>query len=145
MDVSSNPIVELDENTCWERLSTRSVGRIVTNVGGVVDIAPVNYVVDGRSIVFRTASGSKLAGLTVNSSVVFEADEFDLAGGWSVVVHGDARALELEAEIAEAERLPLRPYIPTLKPTFVRIAAQSVTGREFEFGPETRREDVQDG
>ena len=67
MDVSSNPIVELDENTCWERLSTRSVGRIVTNVGGVVDIAPVNFVVDGRSIVFRTASGSKLAGLTVNT------------------------------------------------------------------------------
>lgn len=145
MNESSNAVTHLSEDECWERLATRSVGRLATSVGGALDIVPVNYVVDGRSIVFRTAPGSKLVELTINDSVAFETDAVGEEDGWSVVVHGSARALETEAEQLAAEELPLRPFIPTLKPTFVRIDAQSVTGRGFVFGEEPRREDVQDG
>lgn len=145
METSANPVTVLSEDDCWERLATQQVGRLVTHVGGLVDIVPINFVVDGRSLVFRTAAGSKLAGLTVNSDVAFEVDRFDDEGGWSVVVRGAARALEHEDEVSAAEALPLRPFVPTLKPTFVRIEVSAISGRAFEFGEEPRREDAQEG
>lgn len=145
MDATEASLVVFDEDTCWERLKTRPVGRLVTRVEDAVDIVPINYVVDGDSIVFRTAAGSKLAALAINSSVVFETDEFDDERGWSVVLHGRAKALELEDEVAAAEQLPLKPFVATLKPTFVRVTAESLTGRSYKFGPEPRREDVQEG
>ena len=135
----------LDEGECWARLATEQVGRLVTRVGEVVDIVPINYVVDGHSIVFRTAAGSKLAGVLVNEAVVFEVDLFDLEQGWSVVLHGSAQVLETDAEIAAVEALPLRPLVPTLKPTFVRVRPESLSGRAYRFGPEQRAEDLQEG
>jgi nitroimidazol reductase NimA-like FMN-containing flavoprotein (pyridoxamine 5'-phosphate oxidase superfamily) len=135
----------LSENECWARLGTQEVGRLVTSVGEVIDVVPINFVLDGRSLVFRTAAGSKLVELTINSSVLFEVDEVGETEGWSVVARGTARALEQEDEVLAAERLPLRPFVSTLKPTFVRIDIESLTGRAYEFGPEPRREDQQEG
>jgi len=135
----------LSENECWVRLGTQEVGRLVTSVGEVIDVVPINFVLDGRSLVFRTAAGSKLVELTINSSVLFEVDEVGETEGWSVVARGTARALEQEDEVLAAERLPLRPFVSTLKPTFVRIDIESLTGRAYEFGPEPRREDQQEG
>lgn len=145
MNSNAAPMTVLDEDACWERLAAQQVGRLVTHVGDVVDIVPINFVVDGRGIVFRTAAGNKLAGLSINGDVVFEVDEFDGDAGWSVVLRGEARVLSNEDEVAAAEALPLRPFVATLKPTFVRVEATSVSGRAFEFGPEPRREDVQEG
>ncbi|RGE16838.1 pyridoxamine 5'-phosphate oxidase family protein [Leucobacter sp. wl10] len=145
MGISEKSIVELSESECWARLGTQRVGRLVTSVGEVIDVVPINFVVDGKSVVFRTAAGSKLVELTINSSVLFEVDEFDESEGWSVVVRGDARAIESETEIASVEKLPLTPFVSTLKPTFVRVEVEGLTGRAFEFGPEPRREDQQEG
>ncbi|QIK64103.1 pyridoxamine 5'-phosphate oxidase family protein [Leucobacter viscericola] len=136
MNPSSGPITVLSDTECWEHLATQRVGRLVTSVGDVVDIVPINFVVDGDTVVFRTAPGSKLSELTVNSSVVFEVDSFGETSGWSVVLRGRARALETEAEIAAAELLPLKPFVPTVKRVFVRIEATAVTGRSFVFGSE---------
>ncbi|MFV0433324.1 MAG: pyridoxamine 5'-phosphate oxidase family protein [Leucobacter sp.] len=145
MSSNENPVRILDEQECWERLASQQIGRLVTRVGDVVDIVPINFVADGRSIVFRTAAGDKLAELTINPAVVFEVDSYDATSGWSVVLHGHAKALEKEADVAAAEALPLRPFVPTLKPTFVRVNVDSLSGRTFQFGEETRREDVQNG
>lgn len=145
MEHSNDPVQYLSEDECWDRLAGEKLGRLVTRVDEVVDIAPINFVVDGRSLVFRTAAGRKLSELTINSSVLFEVDRFDAESGWSVIVRGHARAVEAEAEVLHAERLPLRPFIPTLKPVFVRITPDSLSGRAFEFAPEPRREDQQEG
>ena len=145
MEHSENPVMVLSEDDSWELVAGVSMGRLVTRVGDVVDVVPINFVVDGGTLVFRTAPGAKLAGLTVNHSVVFEVDSFDEVGGWSVVLRGTAHALETEAEVAAAEALPLRPWVPTLKTVFVRIDVESVSGRQFRFGEEPRREDVQEG
>lgn len=145
MESRAESVVVLTPEESWALAAGASVGRLVTRVGDVIDIAPVNYVVDEGTLVFRTAAGSKLSGLTVNSAVVFQIDSFDSQTGWSLVFHGQAHALESESEIQRAEALPLQPLIPTLKPTFVRIAVDTVTGRTFRFGEELRREDVQRG
>ena len=143
MDDIENPVTEFDEAECWNRLATQDVGRIVTHVGDVIDIFPVNYVVEGASIVLRTAEGTKLVELVITEEVLFEADAHSNAEAWSVVLRGTARRLETEAEIADAERLPLRPYLPTVKRIFVRIEPGSVSGRGFQVGPEPDRNGVQ--
>lgn len=145
MDRNEEPVIVLSAEECWKLLGLETVGRLVTHVGDVVDIVPLNFVVDGESLVFRTAAGSKLSGLTINSSVALEVDRFTVERGWSVVVHGRAEVLTSDVDIEAAEALPLTPLVSTVKPTFVRIHADSVRGRRFRFGPEPRAADVQEG
>jgi hypothetical protein len=43
------------------------------------------------------------------------------------------------AEIEEANELPLRPLVPTLKYIYVEVTPTEVTGRRFHLGPEPER------
>lgn len=134
-----NPITPLSTDECWDLLPTSDLGRLAVSVGGAPDIFPVNYVVDGRSLLFRTAEGTKLLELTINSTVAFEADGWDDDTAWSVVARGNARVLELQDEIFRADTLPLRPWTPTLKYRYVRITPDVVTGRRIIRGEEPDR------
>lgn len=109
----------------------------------MLDIFPVNYVVDGESVLFRTAQGSKLFELTVNDEVLFEVDDHTDAEAWSVIVRGRAHPLDRSADVERADGLGLKPWIPTLKYTYVRVEATSISGRAFERGPEPDRYGVQ--
>lgn len=143
MDDTTGPVTVLSSEQCWERLRGQQLGRLVTHVGGVLDIFPVNFVVDDESLVFRTAQGSKLFELTVNDEVLFEVDDHTDADAWSVVVRGRARTLETSAEVERADALALAPWIPTLKYTYVRIEPTSLSGRAFVRGPEPDRYGIQ--
>jgi uncharacterized protein len=138
-----DPVVALTDEQCWERLRSQELGRLVTHVGDVLDIFPVNFVVDGETLLFRTAQGSKLFELTVNDEVLFEVDDHTDTDAWSVIVRGRAHALDDSAEVERADGLGLRPWIPTLKYTYVRIEAVSVSGRAFERSPEPDRYGIQ--
>lgn len=144
MDESGETVHRLTEEECWERLQQQELGRLVTHVGDVLDIFPVNYVVDGESLLFRTAEGSKLVELTVSSEVLFEVDDHTEADAWSVVVRGRAHPLETSAEVERADTLALKPWIPTLKYVYVRIDPTSLSGRSFERGPEPERYGIHD-
>ena len=98
-------------------------------------IRRVTRTVEG-GILMRTAEGTKLFGVTVNNRVAFEVDDYGANDGWSVVLKGTARALETEAEIAEAEASSLVPWIPTVKRNFIRIDVDEISGRRVTFGPE---------
>lgn len=136
VNATSVPVQVLSEEDCWNALLSASLGRLAVAVGGSPDIFPVNFVAADRRLLFRTASGTKLIELTVNNRVAFETDGVGRDDAWSVIVHGTARALETQREIDEAEALPLRPLIPTVKPVFVEIVPESITGRRFTLGPE---------
>lgn len=144
MDQSSDAVVPLAEQQCWDRLAEQQLGRLVTRVGDVMDIYPVNYIVDGESIVFRTAEGSKLTEVTINDEVLFEADEYTDTDAWSVVARGHAARLATAEEVAAADRLPLKPWIPTIKYNYVRVTATSLSGRDFRRGEEPDRYGVQE-
>lgn len=143
MSENVSPVMALDDGQCWQLLGTQQLGRLVTRVGDVLDIFPVNYVVDGATLVFRTAEGSKLFEITVNDEVLFEVDDYADANAWSVVVRGHARKLATSAEVEAADRLPLTPWIPTLKYNYVRIEPTALSGRAFDRGPEPDRYGVQ--
>jgi nitroimidazol reductase NimA-like FMN-containing flavoprotein (pyridoxamine 5'-phosphate oxidase superfamily) len=133
------PVRELDREECSELLKQGVLGRLATAVGGEADIFPVNYYSDGRSILIRTAPGTKLLELTVHETVAFETDGHTDDEAWSVVAHGRARELQHEQEIEDAERTPLQPWIPTLKYRFVHIDIDRMTGRRFLRRPEPDR------
>jgi nitroimidazol reductase NimA-like FMN-containing flavoprotein (pyridoxamine 5'-phosphate oxidase superfamily) len=134
------PISILSETESWNLLSSVSLGRLVTSVDGEPAIFPVNFVVQRRTVLFRTAEGTKLVSAAINNRVLFEADDHGAIEGWSVIVKGDARILHTDEEIAEAERAQLLPWTATVKQHYVRIRPLSITGRRFAFGSEPDRE-----
>ncbi|QGF24917.1 pyridoxamine 5'-phosphate oxidase family protein [Raineyella fluvialis] len=134
--VENDAITVLSDEESWELLAQQPIGRLATTIGDDIEMFPVNYVLDGQTVVFRTAQGSKLFELTVNSRVAFEVDSYEDEGGWSIVVHGDAEVLQDVNEIAAVEQLPLRPWVATIKTTYVRIRPHYVSGRRFRFGEE---------
>jgi nitroimidazol reductase NimA-like FMN-containing flavoprotein (pyridoxamine 5'-phosphate oxidase superfamily) len=123
----------LDEEQCWELLSTVEVGRLAVAAAGDVDIYPVNFVIDGRELVFRTAEGTKLVEVVMSGRVAFETDGYDPERGraWSVVVKGLAHDLDRFAEIYHAQDLPLFPWNASPKERFVKIIPSRITGRRF--------------
>jgi nitroimidazol reductase NimA-like FMN-containing flavoprotein (pyridoxamine 5'-phosphate oxidase superfamily) len=118
---------------CLELLADEVVGRIGFVVSGRAEVLPVNYVLDGEAVVFRTAAGSKRDGV-VRAPVVFEVDRFDRAArsGWSVIVHGQAQevtpfdSVELRERVAA---LPVDPWASGEKRHLVRVVPGSITGR----------------
>jgi nitroimidazol reductase NimA-like FMN-containing flavoprotein (pyridoxamine 5'-phosphate oxidase superfamily) len=130
----AQPVTVLDEDRSWALLSRVSLGRLATSVHDQPDIFPVNFVVQRRTIVIRTAEGTKLSSAAVNHRVAFEADDHDVEKGWSVVVKGLARVVEGAEAIAEAERAQVLPWVGTAKRRYIRITPMEITGRQFAFG-----------
>lgn len=105
--VDQGALDEIDVDECWRLLATQPVGRVAVIVGRYPLVFPVNYVLDGRHIVFRTGIGTKLWAID-RSNVTFEVDELDLVGrtGWSVMVRGAAH--EMSPEQAPPESSDVR-------------------------------------
>ncbi|TAJ46302.1 MAG: pyridoxamine 5'-phosphate oxidase family protein [Herbiconiux sp.] len=127
------------DEECWQRLSENTLGRLVVNAAGEIDVFPVNYVVSDDVLYLRTAPGTKLLELTIHPHVVFEIDHVDAGSAYSVVVKGSAEELHQQDEIDAADSLPLVPLLPTLKYRWVRIRPTTLTGRAFRRGPEPER------
>ena len=126
--------VVLSAKECWDLLAGRTLGRLVTAVDSRPEIFPVNYAVQRKTILFRTAGGTKLVSAAINNHVVFEVDDHNVAAGWSVIVRGTARSLRTDEEIAEAERAQVLPWTGSDKSHYVRVLPDTVTGRRFQFG-----------
>ncbi len=136
MTIDTDPVTLLDYDESWQLISAMSLGRLVTVAAGRPEIFPVNFVVQRHTVLFRTAEGTKLFTAAANDQVLFEADDHNVADGWSVVIRGTARVLTTTADIHEAERAGLYPWVATEKLRFVRITPSEISGRRFVFGPE---------
>ena len=91
MNSHTEPTNTLTFDECWELLADDILGRLALVVDGHPEIFPVNYVLDRRSIVFRSAGGSKLWGAQADRPAALEIDGYDpnTEVAWSVVVRGD--------------------------------------------------------
>jgi hypothetical protein len=117
----------LDETSCWSLLGEAPVGRIaVTTPDGTVLVLPVNFVVEGRAVIFRTAPGAALDHIG-DRSVTFQADGVDPwhHTGWSVLAHGPATVEEAPADDDTAPE----PWAGRHRRTLVRIHVKRITGR----------------
>ncbi|MEP6296111.1 MAG: pyridoxamine 5'-phosphate oxidase family protein, partial [Ilumatobacter sp.] len=79
---------ELTTEACWELLAATSVGRLAIDIAGKPDIFPINFVVDGDALIFRTGAGTKFAASALLHDVAFEIDGYGPRErtAWSVVV-----------------------------------------------------------
>ncbi|WP_308468538.1 pyridoxamine 5'-phosphate oxidase family protein [Rathayibacter soli] len=92
------PVTELSDAHCWSRLRRAGFGRLAVSIDGYREIFPLDFHVDKRSVVFRTADGTKLRELIANPHVALEADK-----------HG-TRAL-VRASPAPGDSLRTRSYL----------------------------------
>ncbi|MCG2622173.1 pyridoxamine 5'-phosphate oxidase family protein [Arthrobacter sp. I2-34] len=131
----SKPETEvLESRECWSLLRDVSLGRLAVWVDDHPEIFPVNIrVVDG-ALVFRTGPGTKLTAALGENPVALEADGIDADAGvaWSVMVKGRATAAEHDDELLSSAARLLFPWEAGPKDHFVRITADSITGRRFK-------------
>ncbi len=117
---------------CLRLLESVPVGRVSFYTDGEVVTLPVNHVVDGQDVVFRTDRGSKLSAADRKDHVAFEADDYDLRTrtGWSVLLKGRAEVVHEDSEIQRLSHLGLYPWVTAVdRPFWIRIRPTSVTGR----------------
>ena len=126
----------LSKDECVTLMTSVPVGRLVFTDRALPAILPVTFVVDGDSVVVRTARGSRLARAVDGAVVAFEVDAIDphQSAGWSVVVTAVSR---LETDPAEVDRLAaaLTAWVPGVKDVFIRVPLTVVTGRRVTRRP----------
>jgi nitroimidazol reductase NimA-like FMN-containing flavoprotein (pyridoxamine 5'-phosphate oxidase superfamily) len=121
-------------DACLRLLASVPVGRVGFYSDGELVMLPVNHVVDGQDVVFRTASGSKLSAAEGQDLVAFEADDYDprSRSGWSVLVNGRAEIVYEDADIQRLSRIGPHPWVTVIeRPFWIRIRPTAVTGRQI--------------
>ncbi len=119
---------------CFGLLELGGVGRVGFASAEGIAVLPVNFVVTGKTIVFRTAPDTLLA-LHADEQVSFEVDRLDyvLREGWSVLVQGRAHRVADEREVERLEdRTHLEPWADGARDVYVRITPTRISGRCIE-------------
>ena len=134
MTEEGNSYEEIAEAECLDLLASGGFGRLAVVAGGRPEIFPVNYVFDDGRVAIRTDPGTKLTAAAL-AKVAFEIDRVDEAEhtGWSVVVRGTA--YDISESVDEVSRLmrdlPVHTWAPGDKSAWIRIEADTVTGRRI--------------
>jgi len=122
----------LDEDSCWAEVRRSPVGRIGVIFDSAPEVYPVNHMVDGTSIVFRTDEGNKLRGIDRSPAVCFQVDGVDSTHrtGWSVLVKGSAREVD-RRELPTAVTDALHTWGIGDTAHWIRIDVTEITGRRI--------------
>ena len=129
--VEDSTLDELTREECLKLVGALTVGRIaVAAPDSSPLVVPVNYLLDGEVVVFRTGPGTKLRELR-GTPVSFQVDEFDQLRhtGWSVLVRGNA----YEATHWETDHLVLPTWAPGKKGHWIRVVPAAITGRRIRL------------
>ena len=128
-------LVELPPAECWTRLAAEYTVLVCFVHDGDVHAMPVNACVRDRQVWFRTADGVKLRAAQAGSRMAIVVERYDdlVHHGWSVCARGAARVDEGGPPARDA---------PTVRPwrrgardgTWVRVAVDTITGRQLDFG-----------
>jgi Pyridoxamine 5'-phosphate oxidase len=132
--------INLTAGECWELLASVSIGRVVFTHRAMPAIRPVNHIIDGRTIVFRTHDGAAIAsramehsadseGMPSGSVVAYETDELDPVRhtGWSVIATGFARLVTNPDHVARYLAVT-EPWIAGEMNQVVAIEPQFISG-----------------
>ncbi len=130
MPDTESPVALQTDDECWALLEGDELGRLAYRLVDEVHVVPINYVVDDRSLLFRTGSGNKLLAAALESDVAFEIDGYDDDTAWSVVARGHLRRLA-EDEAHRIDLLPTHSWTTTLKYEVIELVPEVLTGRRF--------------
>jgi nitroimidazol reductase NimA-like FMN-containing flavoprotein (pyridoxamine 5'-phosphate oxidase superfamily) len=129
---------ELSPEECYRLLSTQEIGRVGVNAEHYPVIIPVNYAVDGTTIVIRSHPGGWLRAAQ-HANVTFEVDEIDrrTRSGWSVLIRGLAEEVgdQHRADlVARTHASGVEPWAPGEHGSWVRLIVHHITGRRIVPG-----------
>jgi uncharacterized protein len=128
----SGRLTEMPTGECQDLMGSTSVGRVafVDEDGPVV--LPVNYVLDGDTVLFRTSAANNIGRHLAFATVAFEVDEFDdfTQSGWSVLVRGLATFVPYDELTRDDANRPF-PWADGVRTLYVRVTPRSVTGRRL--------------
>lgn len=130
-------LVTLDREDCERLLASQQIGRVAVSAPGWQPvIRPVNYRFDvsTRSIVFRSARGSKATALLLSGVAAFEVDHIDEENetGWSVILSGPAGEVDNPSELARLEQIGLPTWASGDQSCWVRIRPETISGRRID-------------
>ena len=130
---TSGELVELSRQECLALLAAAPVGRVIFTDRAMPAAQPVNYILDGEEIIFRTANGSKLAAATRHAVVGFQVDEIHprTRTGWSVLGVGEANEIVHPDRLAELADLS-DPWVDEHDAHTISISLQIISGRRLE-------------
>ncbi|MER8105970.1 pyridoxamine 5'-phosphate oxidase family protein [Kitasatospora sp. NPDC094016] len=124
-------LLGLTEPECWELIGTHGVGRIALPLQPGPVVVPVNYVVDDRTVAYRTTErGAPPEG----TSLSFQIDHIDeyLGRGWSVLLLGTAHHVHDPAALNHLAGLPgAIPWAGGDRTCWIRISPDEITGRRL--------------
>ena len=132
VDTRNGVVTELSVEECWELLESEEFGRLAYRLVDEVHVVPINYLVEGHSLLFRTAPGNKLLAAALQSDVALEIDWHDDLAAWSVVARGKLRKLE-ESEGSRVDTQARQSWLATDKNDVVELKPEAVTGRRFRL------------
>lgn len=128
---------ELSREECARLLRAGVAGRVAFDAPDGPHVVPVNYSIDGESVLVRTAAYTLLGTHARRSLVCFEIDHFDYDRhrGWSVVVRGRAEFVVDPDELEDiASSWAPRPWADGQRHLVIRIPFTEVTGRQLGSG-----------
>jgi nitroimidazol reductase NimA-like FMN-containing flavoprotein (pyridoxamine 5'-phosphate oxidase superfamily) len=124
---------ELNPLECAQFIESGGIGRLAMCTPTGPQIYPVNFMVDGPAIVFRTAPHSALGSLGPGTDVAFEVDHLNWSTrqGWSVIIKGRAHIVEDPAEVDRLRELGREPHpwAGGIRRLYVRVPWYEITGR----------------
>jgi nitroimidazol reductase NimA-like FMN-containing flavoprotein (pyridoxamine 5'-phosphate oxidase superfamily) len=124
-------VLSLEE--CLMHLGQSPVGRVAFPLDGEIAVLPVNHLLDGTDICFRTMGDSKIQAAVDRERVAFEVDAYDEStrDGWSVLVQGIAVVVHDPDDVRRLESIARKPWVPgePSAMTWIRVRSQSITGR----------------
>jgi nitroimidazol reductase NimA-like FMN-containing flavoprotein (pyridoxamine 5'-phosphate oxidase superfamily) len=129
---------EIPAEECFRLLATQEIGRLGVNAEHYPLVIPVNYGLDGTTVVIRTHPGTTLSAAT-HANVTFEVDEIDrrTRSGWSVLVRGLAEEVGPEHRadlVARTHASGVQPWAPGEHGNWLRLITHHVTGRRIVPG-----------
>jgi uncharacterized protein len=129
-------VEELDAPECRRLLASASIGRLGYTGENGPRITPVNFLLDGDAVIFRTGQQSEVARVALGRAVAFEVDQIDefLHSGWSVLVVGQLREMSFsEVQQLDPSRTP-QPWAQGQRTLVCQIPLGKVTGRRVHPG-----------
>lgn len=118
---------------CLARLSRAGIGRIAFAYGPAPVVLPINFALDGVTVVLRTAHDTQLASLPDGEGVALEIDHVDLDDhtGWSILMRGRIDRITDPADLEHCHELPLGHYAPGDRQEWRRISPATISGRRI--------------
>lgn len=126
---------ELEAGECLALLRSLSVGRVAVNRADLPPlVVPVNYVMHGEALFFRTEPGTKFDAL-LREPVSFQVDSIDPIHrtGWSVLIAGAAVPVTRGGDLDGEEVVIESWVVDTHEHHLVRLMPTNMTGRRIRL------------